>query len=224
MDETRVPILVGSGQVTQRESDPAIALSPIDLTAEAGRKAADDSGAGDALLQALDTIVLLRSFSDTSWRFTCPFGKYANPPKSLANRLEANNAKRLVYTHPGGNMPQWSVNRMFEMITRGELQVAMITGGEALATQKNAQRAGIELNWNEDPGGTFEEWGVATRGWSDLEDRHRMAGAIFAYPMIENAIRGNRGRSITDHGLEMGKLFSGFAAVAAGNPLADRRQ
>ena len=45
------------------------------------------------------------------------------------------------------------------MITRGELQAAMITGGEALATQKNAQRAGIELNWNEDPGGTFEEWG-----------------------------------------------------------------
>ena len=224
MDETRVPILVGSGQVTQRESDPAIALSPIDLTAEAGRKAADDSGAGDALLQALDTIVLLRSFSDTSWRFTCPFGKYANPPKSLANRLEANNAKRLVYTHPGGNMPQWSVNRMFEMITRGELQAAMITGGEALATQKNAQRAGIELNWSEDPGGAFEEWGVATRGWSDLEDRHRMAGAIFAYPMIENAIRGNRGRTIADHGLEMGKLFSGFAAVAAGNPLADRRQ
>ena len=109
MDETRVPILVGSGQVTQREADPAIALSPIDLTAEAGRKAADDSGAGDAILQALDTIVLLRSFSDTSWRFTCPFGKYANPPKSLANRLEANNAKRLVYTHPCGNMPQWSV-------------------------------------------------------------------------------------------------------------------
>ena len=51
-----------------------------------------------------------------------------------------------------------------------------------------------------------------------------MAGAIFAYPMIENAIRGNRGRTIADHGLEMGKLFSGFAAVAACNPLADRRQ
>ena len=196
MDETRVPILVGSGQVTQREPDPAAALSPMDLTAKAGRKAADDTGAGDALLKALDTIVLLRSFSDTSWRFTCPFGKYANPTKSLANRLKANNAKRLVYTHPGGNMPQWSVNRMFEMITRGELQAAMITGGEALATQKNAQRAGIELNWSEDPGGSFEEWGVSTRGWSDLEDRHRMAGAIFAYPMIENAIRGNRERSI----------------------------
>ena len=224
MDETRIPILVGSGQVTQREMDPFVALSPIELTAAAGQKAAKDSGAGNVLLKSLDTIVLLRSFSDTSWRFTCPFGKYTNPPLSLANRLGVENATRLIYTHPGGNMPQWSVNRMFEMITRGELEVAMIAGGEALATQKSAQREGIELDWNEDPGGKYEEWGVDKRGWSDIEDRHRMAGAIFAYPMIENAIRGYKGRSISEHSLEMGRLFSDFASVAADNPLADRRQ
>ena len=224
MDETRIPILVGTGQVTQREPDPALALSPMDLTATSGRKAAEDSGAGAALLKSLDTIVLLRSFSDTSWRFICPFGKYANPPRSLANRLGLENSTRLIYTHPGGNMPQWCVNRMFEMITRGEMEAGMIAGGEALATQKNAQRGGLKLDWNEDPGGSFEEWGVDKRGWSDIEDRHRMAGAIFAYPMFENAIRGDKGRSISEHSLEMSRLFSNFASVAANNPLADRRQ
>ncbi|MBH67312.1 MAG: acetyl-CoA acetyltransferase [Rhodospirillaceae bacterium] len=224
MDEARIPILVGSGQITQREADPVAALSPIDLTAAAGFKAADDSGVGSAILEVLDTMVVLRSFSDTSWRFTCPFGSYDNPPLSLANRLGAENAKRLVYTHPGGNMPQWCVNRMFEMITRGELGAAMIAGGEALATQKNAQRADLELDWSENVGGNFELWGVETRGWSDMEDRHGMAGAIFAYPMIENAIRGNRGRSIEEHSMEMGKLFSRFASVAVDNPLADRRR
>jgi len=223
MDESRTPILVGCGQVTQREPDPLAAMSPMDLTATAVKKAAEDSGAGQALLGALDTIVLLRAFSDTSWRFVCPFGKYVNPPKSLANRLGADRAKRLVYTHPGGNMPQWSINLMFEMITRGELEAAVVCGGEALSTQKAAQRAGVELDWSEDPGGSFEEWGVETRGWNDMEDRHRMAGAIFAYPMIENAIRGNRGRTIAEHNMAMGRLFAGFAAVAAGNPLADRR-
>jgi acetyl-CoA C-acetyltransferase len=222
-DESRIPILVGSGQITQREPDPLAAMSPMDLTAAAVKKAAEDSGAGQALLGALDTIVLLRAFSDTSWRFVCPFGKYVNPPKSLANRLGADNAKRLVYTHPGGNMPQWSINRMFEMITRGELEAAVVCGGEALSTQKAAQRAGLTLDWSEDPGGSHVEWGVETRGWNDMEDRHKMAGAIFAYPMIENAIRGDRGRTIAEHNLEMGKLFSGFATVAAKNPLADRR-
>ena len=224
MDESKIPILVGSGQITQREPDLEIALSPMYLTAAAGKKAIEDTGVGDKLLKSIDTIVLIRSFSDTSWRFKCPFGRYSNPPRSLANRLGAVNAKRHIYTHPGGNMPQWCVNRMFEMITRGEIEIGMIAGGEALATQKNAQRKKITLNWDEDTGDQFEEWGVDKRGWSNIEDRHGMAGAIFAYPMIENAIRGNENRTIEDHSLAMGNLFSKFASIAAENPLADRRR
>lgn len=223
MDESRTPILVGCGQITQREPDPAVALSPMDLTAAAARKAGEDTGAGDAALQALDTIVVIRSFSDTSWRFASPFGRYANPPKSLANRLDVATAKRLIYTHPGGNMPQWCVNRLSEMVTRGEVEAALIAGGEALSTQKTAQRTKLDLNWNEDAGGEPEMWGVATRGWNDNEDRHRMAGAIFAYPMIENGIRTHLKRSIPEHMSAMGELFAGFAAVASRNPLADRR-
>ena len=69
MDESRIPILVGSGQITQREPDPARAMHATDLTAAAAKKAAADAQGGDKLLQALDTIVVLRSFSDTSWRF-----------------------------------------------------------------------------------------------------------------------------------------------------------
>jgi acetyl-CoA C-acetyltransferase len=201
-----------------------VARNAIELTADAARKAAEDTGAGTRLLESLDTIVILRSFSDTSWRFTSPFGSSKNPPKSVADRIGANAAKRLIYTYAGGNMPQWSVNRLFEKIVSGEVGAAMIAGGEALATQKAAQRANVELNWNEDPGGEFSSWGVATKGWSDVEERHKMAGAIFAYPLFENSIRGARGRTIEQHLNSMGKLFARFAAVAAGNPLADRRQ
>jgi len=224
MDADRTPILVGSGQVTQREPDPKAALGPMDMTAAAAREAANDSGAGQKLIDTLDTIVILRSFSETSWRFASPFGGSKNAPKSVADRIGAGAAKRLIYTHPGGNMPQWSVNQLFGQITNGTVGAAMIAGGEALATQKAAQRAKIELDWNEDPGGAPEIWGVSTRGWSDMEDRHRLAGAIFAYPLIENGVRGNRGRSINEHLAEMGKLFQRFASVAATNPLADRRQ
>lgn len=224
MTDDRTPILVGCGQITQREEDPARALAPIDLTAAAARQALEDAGPSAALVGALDTIVAIRSFSDTSWRFACPFGRYANPPKSLANRLDAGAARRLIYTHPGGNMPQWCVNRLFEMITRGEVGVALIAGGEALATQKAAQRAGLELDWSEDPGGEPEMWGVDKRAWNEMEDRHRLAGAIFSYPLFENAIRGSLGRSFAEHQTAIGELFAGFAAVAAANPLADRRQ
>jgi acetyl-CoA C-acetyltransferase len=224
MDESRMPVLVGCGQFTQREPDPVRALSPMDLTARAAKLAAQDSGRAERLLEALDTVVTIRSFSDTSWRFASPFGRYANPPLSLARRIGAVNAKRLVYTHPGGNMPQWSLNRLGEMVASGRVGAALVAGGESLATQKAAQRAGIALDWNEDPGGEFETWGVAKRGWSDVEDIHGMRGAIFAYPLIENAIRGSLGRSIDEHQREMGTLLARFARVAAGNPLADRRE
>ncbi len=223
MDDSRTPILVGCGQITQREKDPGRARSPMDLTADAARAAAEDAGAGAALLAALDTVVVVRSFSDTSWRFTSPFGRYANPPRSLANRLGASAARRLIYTYAGGNMPQWCVNRLFEMITRGECEAALIAGGEALATQKAAQRAKLQLDWSEDAGGEPETWGVEKRGWSDMEQRHRMAGAIYAYPLFENGIRGHLGRSIPDHLAATGQLFAHFADVAKANPLADRR-
>ena len=43
MDERKIPILVGCGQITQREEDPAAAQSPMDLTEAAVRQAAEDA-------------------------------------------------------------------------------------------------------------------------------------------------------------------------------------
>ncbi len=43
------------------------------------------------------------------------------------------------------------------------------------------------------------------------------------YPLLENALRPRRGRSIEDHNKAMGKLFARFAAAARDNPLATRR-
>ncbi len=43
------------------------------------------------------------------------------------------------------------------------------------------------------------------------------------YPLFEHAIRGRLGRSLAAHQAAMGTLLARFAAVAAANPLADRR-
>ncbi len=223
MNDETTPVLIGCGQITQREADPQAALAPLDLMAQAARLAAEDSGAGRAVLAQLDSLAVIRLFADTSPRFTCPFGRYANPPRSLAQRLGATQLRQLVYTHPGGNMPQYCLNRLAEAITRGEIGSALVVGAESLATQKAAQRAGLRLDWNEDPGGDFESWGVATRGWSDVEQRHGLKAAIVAYPLIENAIRAALGRTLPEHQQAMGVLLARFAAVAAANPLADRR-
>ena len=92
MDEHRIPVLVGVGQVTQRESDPRAALQPLDLMAAAAKQAADDSGAGARLLQALDNVTVIRLFADTSPRFACPFGGSSNPPASEVMAPPSNRA------------------------------------------------------------------------------------------------------------------------------------
>jgi acetyl-CoA C-acetyltransferase len=222
MPDSSTPILVGCGQVTDLATPPESARSPFDLIAEAGRLAIEDAG-GANLRAAIDTVAMLRLFSDTSHRFAMKLGTSTNPPASVARRLGIE-AGRCIYTRNGGNMPQYLVNQFAEAIARGEMRAALIAGGEAMRTQHALERAGAAAVWNEDPGGQSEPLGDPRRGWSDYEDRHNLRAAIVMYPLIENAIRGALGRSIEEHLLAMGRLFSRFSRVAAANPLAARRE
>jgi acetyl-CoA C-acetyltransferase len=222
MPELSTPILVGCGDVTDIATPVEQGRSPFDLIAEAGRRALADAGA-PGLSAAIDTVAMLRLFSDTSHRFATRLGTSSNPPKSVATRLRIK-AARHIYTWNGGNMPQYLVNQFAEAISRGEMRAALVAGGEAMRTQHGVERANLEVIWSEEPGGEPELIGEPRRGWSDHEDHHNMRAAITMYPRFENAIRGARGRSVPEHLRAMGRLFSGFAAVAARNPLATRRQ
>ncbi len=219
----RMPVLVGCGDVTDLQTSASVGRSPYDLIAQAARLALQDSGAA-GMAAAIDTVAMIRSFADTSPRFATKLGTSANPPRSVAQRLGLN-AARHIYSYSGANMPQYQLNQFAESIARGEMRAALLCGGEALRTQHGLERAGgADGVWAEDPGGTPELIGEARRGWSDHEDLHRMRAAIVMYPLIENAIRGARGRSIAQHQQHIGALMSRFAAVAANNPLATRRE
>jgi acetyl-CoA C-acetyltransferase len=217
------PILVGCGDVTDLTTPAAAGRSPYDLIAEAARQALADTGAAPALGAAIDTVAMLRSFADTSYRFASGIGTSSNPPNSVARRLGLR-ASRHLYTWNGGNMPQWLVNLFGEQIARGEMRAALICGGEALRTQHGIQRDGLPVSWAEDPGGTPELIGDSRRAWSDHEERHGLHAAIAFYPLFENGIRGARGAALEPHLRSMGALLAHFAAVAAANPRAARRE
>jgi acetyl-CoA C-acetyltransferase len=218
----RTPVLVGCGEITDTDTPPSAGRSPYDLIADAARRALADAGA-PGLGAAIDTLAMLRSFADTSHRFASPFGGSSNPPASIARRLGIAPA-RLAYTWNGGNMPQYLVNAYAERIAAGEMRAALIVGGEALRTQHAAERAGLPVDWREDPGGEPELVGDPRRGWNDHEDAHGLRAAIVFYPLIEHAIRAARGTDMATHMASMARLFAGFAKVAAANPLATRRE
>jgi acetyl-CoA C-acetyltransferase len=202
-------------QITDLATPPLSARSPINLMAEVSRKAAG------ALARRADSILVSRLFSDSTPRFKSDFGRVANPPWSVAQRIGATPGE-LVYLPGGGNMPQVALNRACERIARGESQVAILTGAEAQRTELAARRAGVKLDWSEDAPCEPEEWGGHRYGFSEHEALHGMRAALNMYALFENAIRGSRGIAMDLHARSMGRLFARFAAVAARNPLATR--
>ena len=227
MIDPRTPILVGAGQLTDTDGKPSTERSRVAFSAEAAKAALTDTGASigaDALGRKVDALAVMEFFSDISPRFASPYGRSSNPPKSVANRLGAN-PRQLLYSHSGGNMPQYLVNRFAEEISRGETDLALICGAELLRSTQNARRAGMKIDWNEDPGGGDPtRVGDSRFGFSEEEARHELRAAIHFYPLLENAIRGGLKRDVDSHMKAMGRLFERLAAVAKANPLATRRE
>jgi acetyl-CoA C-acetyltransferase len=227
MLDARTPILVGSGQITDTTSPPSSERSRVAFCAEAADLALEDTRArigGHALGHEIDAVVVMEFFSDISPRFASPFGRSINPPISVARRLHAR-PRQALYAHSGGNMPQYMVNRLAEEIARGETELALVCGAELLRSTQNARKAGLTLDWNEDPdAGEPARIGDKRFGFSEEEARHELRAAIHFYPLLENAIRGGLGRDVPAHMLAMGRLFERLAKVAQANPLATRRK
>ena len=222
-DET--PVLIGSGQVTRRPApgsavaELSAAEPPMALAAQAARLAIEDAHAAGDLGSAIDTVVVTRLFSDSSPRRTHEHGRSTNPPRSVARRLLIDPA-HAVYSEVGGNTPQASVAAMAERLATGAAGAVLIAGGEALLTLKRVARAGVRLDWNEDPGGQLEDRGLGPMLIGPVDLRHGITYPTQVYPLFEQAIRGARRRTVADHLLAMGRLFSPFSRVAARNPLA----
>ena len=125
----RTPILIGAGQLTQRDVEPAAALEPLAMMVETARRAAADAGASDRLLAHVDTVAVV---SIISW-------PYKNAPKLVAERVGAH-PSRLLYTTMGGNTPQWLVNETADKIASGEVRMALLAGAEAFYTLRRARR------------------------------------------------------------------------------------
>ena len=209
--DPRTPVIVGVGQldVPADEASPDT-TEPVDLMAEALRRAADDSGC-DGLPAALDSIQVVAMLS---WR-------YADPGRLVADRLGITPADTAVSTM-GGNSPQSLVNRAATDIASGRLDAVAITGCEAWRTRQSSRRHGVDLPWT--PAGDDE---VAARvSGSELEMSHPaevargIAMPVQVYPIFETALRAASGRTPSAHLTHIAELWAGFSRVAATNPHA----
>jgi acetyl-CoA C-acetyltransferase len=205
--DPRTPVIVGVGQYVHRAASLDEAREPAALIEEAVHSACIDAG-----LTGPPPADVLRIVRQYSWR-------YGNLPGVVAARLGID--PRLQYTTDGGNTPQSLVNRTALEIQRGDLDIAILAGGEAFRTRMRASREGVELDWQVDePDGEPEQIGGDLNMVSDAEQARSIGMPVQVYPMFETALRAASGRSVEQHQAFLGTLWSSLSEVAAHNPHA----
>ncbi|MDQ1446438.1 MAG: acetyl-CoA C-acetyltransferase, partial [Acidimicrobiaceae bacterium] len=214
--DPRLPVLVGVGQLLRHpEPDEVPSLAePADMMADAVRLAAADAGPGGSSLVAKADSV--RVVDLLSWRYT-------NPAALVAERVGAS-PRQTLRTTTGGNTPQALVNDTAAAIQRGDLDVAVIAGAEAVYTRLLARKTKDWLQWtpqDEDATGAAPDvFGDDRAGTNDVEMARSIVMPTQVYPMFENALRAAAGESIDEHQRRVSELWSRFSAVAARNPYA----
>lgn len=205
--EPRTPVLVGYGQVNQRDENPEV--SPIDLMVDAARNAADPR-----VLEAVDSV---RVVNLLSWR-------YRDPGLLLAQRLHADNASTR-YTGVGGNTPQSLVNEACRDIQNGRAEVVLIAGGETWRTRSRLRAKAVRPDWPRQdesvPMAEGADEGVPMAGPAEI--KINLDRPAFVYPMFEQALRIAAAESDEEHRRRIGELWAQFSAVAATNPHAWNR-
>jgi acetyl-CoA C-acetyltransferase len=213
MKHDQTPVVIGVGQLTQREVEPVESRGPVEMMAETARRAAVDTGAGPGVLAAVDSVAVINVLT---WY-------YGNAPRLLAEQIGAHPAEEL-YTTIGGNMPQWVVNETAAKIAAGRVRLALLAGAEALHALGRAQRSRTRLPWVTGGQGSPVIVGDARPDASEHEIAHGFQSPVRIYPLFENALRARSGRSVAAHRDCLGDCCSRLSAVAADNPYAWFRQ
>jgi acetyl-CoA C-acetyltransferase len=208
--DPRTPVLIGVGQVTRHPTSVEDCPEPAALMEEAARAAAADSGAGGEVLRRADSVQVVELLSHG----------YRNAPLALSQRIGAE-PRETVQSAVGGNSPQMLVNQAALAIARGESDVVVIAGCEAIHSRHVAHATGGVLPWPAQPDGTPPPdriVGINRPGNSPGELARSLAMPVQVYPIFETALRLAAGESVQHHQQRVAELWAGFSAVAATNP------
>ncbi|MFT7218906.1 MAG: acetyl-CoA C-acetyltransferase [Candidatus Azotimanducaceae bacterium] len=201
------PVIVGIAQLQQRVASPELSKEPIELMVDAVRLAAEDTGHVE-LLSEVGSVRVVRGM----W-------KYHQPAGYVAEKIGCPNAEK-VGTCYGGNMVQSALNATALDILNGDQSLVVLAGAEIGNSQAKARKAGIELPLTKTVGEYDRMIGVEESMSCDAEKNRGIFQPIQVYPMFENALRHQMGRSIEDHQQKVSELWAGFSRVASKNPHA----
>lgn len=122
----KTPVIIGVGDIVNRSKKVQDAIEPVQLMISSIQEAIKDTGLHASSLSAfqasIDSIDVVKS-----WTWPC------NYPNLIAERLAFKPVHCELSEH-GGNQPAKLVDEAARRISTGECKVAVVTGGEALAS------------------------------------------------------------------------------------------
>ncbi|MFK7896489.1 MAG: hypothetical protein AB8G23_11670 [Myxococcota bacterium] len=209
LDPQRTPVLIGLGEVLEREE----ITSAVELAASAARLAFADAPGLESRIQRLSVVGV--SFSPVS-----------KTPASEAAAALGLSGITCETTTPGGNTPQWLMNRACQEIVQGELETTLILGAEATRSMKLADPGSDFLTAAQDGMKGDETAGDPVVGASlhgmvvKPEFQAGLARPADVYPMFESALAAESGAPPEVWRKRLGEMLSRASQVAAKNPLA----
>ena len=123
------PVIIGVGEIKNASKNLSDAADPATLMHRAISAALSDSFASSTsdLQSAIDCINVV-----ATWTWS-----YPDLPGLLAEKLGVQTTtKHKALSHHGGNAPAMMLDDAARRIAKGESKVAVVTGGEALASCK----------------------------------------------------------------------------------------
>ncbi|HEY2814712.1 MAG TPA: acetyl-CoA acetyltransferase [Acidimicrobiales bacterium] len=205
--DPRSPCIVGVAQSISRPEDGP-SPEPLDSWELVVRAAIDDAGARDG--GVLDAVESLQIVYCQSWQ-------YDDPPDRLCDRLGIE-PKHRYYSGIGGTTPQVLLDRAAESIVRGELDVAVVCGAEALDTVRRMKKNGERPQWSFKPDDKrpfpFEA------PFHPAEVAHEVFQAYTTFALWDVARRAHLGVAPDDYRASIGELFAPMTDVAARNQYA----
>jgi len=205
---SRVPVLVGVGEITHREKDPALGLEPLVLMAQALRAAATDAGVAVTAVDSLDVV------SEHSWPYDDVCGR-------LSAWLEMK-PRHKAYAPAGGESPVRLIHEAALRIARGESDVAVVVGAEAGHTVAAARKVRFALPWTpRDPNARLLKGADVCH---PIAAAHGVTTPTTVYPFYENATLAAWGQTPREAMADAAALWSRCSEVAERNPHAWSRQ
>ena len=199
--DPRTPVLVAVGEITSRSDE---IVDPIDLAAEATRRAFADAGA--PIADRIDTVAtpgILIMHRD-------------QPANRIADAAQLRPGRR-ISCPVGGNTPEYLVGKLGAEIIAGTSDAVLIVGAEAGSSMRRGSAAGTVPEAGHVLG-KDETVGDDRTGLSAISNAAGLYAPHQVYPIIESAMAARAGRTIDEQRVWLGELMAPFTVEASRHP------